>query len=160
MEGVFFVPHTAGSKLKKALQSQNEHLAQSLKVPSLRFVERSGTTIIEDVGQSDPWALDKCFERGDCWHCRGRLQLLQEAEERTTSKITGEATTTQPPEDCRTSLPGCTSEGLNYVLDCGTCRDKCIKRQYTIVLMAAQSVLAFYYVLKRVVFTCLLSVVQ
>ena len=55
---------------------------------------------------------------------------MSEAEERTVSKVTGEKARSNPPEDCRTSLPGCTMEGINYVLECGTCRDKGIKRQY------------------------------
>ena len=117
VEGVLFVPHTPASKLKEALQTQDEVLAQALGLPSLRFVEKSGTTILEDVGQSDPWAGEQYCGRKECWHCCGRPQLLSEAEERTVSKVTGEKARFNPPEDCRTSLPGCTTDGINYVLE-------------------------------------------
>ena len=55
VEGVVFVPYPPDSKLRNALQSQDEMLAAALQAPSLRFVERLGTTIVQDVGQSDPW---------------------------------------------------------------------------------------------------------
>ena len=62
--------------------------------------------------------------------CSGRVQLLREEEERTLAKVTGEEPASLPPDDCRTSLPGCKTEGINYVLECGTCRDRGLKRQY------------------------------
>ena len=75
IEGVVFVPQSPGSKLKEALHTQDEVLARALNIPSLSFVERSGTMVIQDIGQSDPWATDQFCPREDCWHCQGRLQL-------------------------------------------------------------------------------------
>ena len=98
-----------------------------MKVPSLRFVEK---TVIEDEGQSDPWILDQFCPRKEYWHCQGRLQLLKEAEDRLIEKVTGEAPPTCSPEYSRVSLPGCTTEGINYVLECSTCQDKGCRRQY------------------------------
>ena len=50
IEGVVFVPHTPNSKLRNERQEQDELLAVALQAPSLRFVERSGTTVVQDVG--------------------------------------------------------------------------------------------------------------
>ena len=105
-------------------------MVQALNVPSVRFIEKAGTTVIQDVGQSYPWASDKFCPRTNCWHCQGRYQLLKEEEERMVQSVTGEATSTCPPEDTRTSLPGCTSKGINFVSECGNCRDKGVRRQY------------------------------
>ena len=68
IEGVVFAQYTHGSKLKNSPQFQDEMLAVALQAPSLRFVERSRTTIVQDVGQSDPWASDMFCQRKECWH--------------------------------------------------------------------------------------------
>ena len=130
VEGVVLVPQTPASRLKEELQAQDEILAAALKIPSLRFVERSGCMIVQDVGQSDPWSRDMYCPRDGCWHCKGRYQIHKETEELAMAKVSGDNPKTSPPQDCRLSLPGCTSEGVNYVLECGTCRDKGCKRQY------------------------------
>ena len=44
-----FVPNTPGSILRDTFQEQDKTLAKALQVPSLRFVEKLGTTIIQDV---------------------------------------------------------------------------------------------------------------
>ena len=77
IEGVIFVPFTPGSKLRESLQRQDEMLAEALNVPSMRFIEKAGTIVIQDVGQSDPWAVDQFCPRTNCWHCQGRHQLLR-----------------------------------------------------------------------------------
>ena len=121
---------TPGSKVRDSLQKQDKMMAQALNVPSVRFVEKAGTTILQDVGQSDSWAKERFCPRKNCWHCQGRHKLLQEEEERAVTNVTGEATKVNPPKDSRTSIPGCTAEGINYVLECSNCTDKRLKRHY------------------------------
>ena len=96
IEGVIFVPFTPNSMLRDRLQSLDEDLGKCLQVPSLRFVEKAGTKIVQTLGQSDTWASERFCPRRNCHHCKGRLQLLQEAEQRSVAKITGEATSTNP----------------------------------------------------------------
>ena len=79
---------------------------------------------------SQTLGLLTCSARGRNAGIQGRVQLLKEAEERSISKVTWEKTPTNPSEDSRLFLPGCTTEGINYVLECSTCRDKGVKRQY------------------------------
>ena len=55
VECVVFVPYTPRSKLKNALQSQDDILCQTLKVPGVWFIERGGDKIVETVGQANPW---------------------------------------------------------------------------------------------------------
>ena len=69
IEGVVFVPFTPNSALRVKQQSLDEELAKCLQVPSMRFVEKAGTNIVQSLGQSDPWASDKFFQRKECWHC-------------------------------------------------------------------------------------------
>ena len=72
VECVVFVPATPGSKLRDTLQKNDDNLSKALDAPSLRFVEKGGTTIQEKFGQSDPWKGDTFCQREDCLHCQGR----------------------------------------------------------------------------------------
>ena len=69
MECVVFVPATPGSRLRDTLQKEDDNMSQALNAPSLRFMEKGGTTIQEKVGQSDPWKGDTFCQREDCLHC-------------------------------------------------------------------------------------------
>ena len=55
VETVCFVPFTAGSQLKKQLQEKDDTLGVTLGFPRIRFVERGGTSILDEVGSSSPW---------------------------------------------------------------------------------------------------------
>ena len=46
---VMFVPATPDSRLKTILQNQDNILCKSMNCPQVRFIERAGTTIVEDL---------------------------------------------------------------------------------------------------------------
>ena len=46
------------------------------------------------------------------------------------SKVTGGPPKSTPPKGTSSLLPGCTSEGINYSLECLTCRQLGTKRIY------------------------------
>ena len=71
-ETVVFIPSTPGSKLKNLLQSQDNLITSSMNTPQVRFVERSGTTVMEDLGRTNPWAAEWFCPRKDCVPCQGR----------------------------------------------------------------------------------------
>ena len=60
----------------------------------------------------------------------GRYTLYEEEEDRAMAKVSGEAPKYSPPKGTSSSLPGCTTEGLTYVIECMTCRKRGIKRTY------------------------------
>ena len=68
-----FVPQTAGSVLKKALQNTEENLMGEGKV---RYIEQRGRTIESQLVRKDPW--EESCEREDCFTCltgrKGRCQ--------------------------------------------------------------------------------------
>ena len=80
VECVVFVPATPGSRLRDTLQKEDDNMSQALNAPSLRFVEKGGTTIKEKVGQSDPWKGDTFCQREYCLHCQGRYVLAEEED--------------------------------------------------------------------------------
>jgi hypothetical protein len=55
-EATIFVPATPRSSLKEALQKADDLFARAHGQPRIRFIERSGTTIMNELGKSDPWA--------------------------------------------------------------------------------------------------------
>ena len=57
-ETVVFILSTPGSRLKEILQSQDNLITSSMSTPQVRFVERSGTTLMEDLGKNNPWAAE------------------------------------------------------------------------------------------------------
>ena len=94
----------------------------------MKFVEKGGETIIDRVGQSDPWKGETFCKRTDCLHSEGRYEIAKEQEERTAAKIIGEKLRSNLPKGTFISIPGCTSEGVTYSLECMTCRKAGIKR--------------------------------
>ena len=56
IETVMFVPATPGSELKTRLPRQDNILCQASNCPQVRFVERAGTTLMEELGKNNPWA--------------------------------------------------------------------------------------------------------
>ena len=101
-ESVLFIPHTEGSKLRKALQAAEDKYARLNGTDKVRMVERGGRKIMQLLVRSDPWAGEPCG-RQDCLPC-----------------TTG--------EEGRTGI--CTKEGILYKLSCTLCRDLDVKAWY------------------------------
>ena len=59
VECVVFVPATPGSKLRDILQEKDNTISEIMGAPALKFVEKGGPTILDKVGQSDPWKGDR-----------------------------------------------------------------------------------------------------
>ena len=75
--------------------------------------------------------------RKDCLPCRGQLILGAEAEEEALKQVCGEEGKPENNKEGRKktaeerrSLPGCTTEGCNYVIECLPCRKAGITRRY------------------------------
>ena len=108
-----------------------------MNTPSIRVVERAGTKLMEEIGDTDPWRKEWCCQRMSCLPCQGQSILGAEKEEAAVQQVCGlqdgtsdGKTAVWPKEDCR-SLPGCTKEGCNYVIECLECRKRGIKRRYS-----------------------------
>ena len=50
-----FVPATPGSALKKLLQKAEDEAGKLMNTPVVRIVERAGTKLMEEVGDTNPW---------------------------------------------------------------------------------------------------------
>ena len=59
-----------------------------------------------------------------------RQVIAQEREDLAAAKISGEQPRSNPPKGTMNSIPGCTSDGIVYSLECMECRRKGIKRTY------------------------------
>ena len=81
IETVVFIPATPGSELKARLQRQDNIMCQASNCPKVRFLERAGTTLIEELGKNNPWASEWYCPRQDCLPYQGRMELAAEAEE-------------------------------------------------------------------------------
>ena len=84
---------------------------------------------METVGRNNPGAKDWWCPRKDCAPCQGRRALALEEVEEALMRTENKEVKKKSDQD-RTALPSCTSEGVNYVLECLTCRRKGLKRQY------------------------------
>ena len=101
--------------MKGRLQRQDNTICQASNFPQVRFVERAGTTLMEELGNNNPWANDWFCPRQDCLPCQGRLELAKEAEEEAMRMLNKEETdTTKPKKPERNSIPSCTGERTNY----------------------------------------------
>ena len=129
VEAVCFVPFTPGSRLKKELQTVDDILSQTMNAPRVRFVERGGQSIIEEVGSNNPWKQEEFCGRDRCGVCEGRVIIGAEKEEETAAMVTGESKPTKKPKEDMLALPGCTEEGVNYSLECLQCRKEGVRRQ-------------------------------
>lgn len=125
-----FVVTTPVSKLRDLLQEKDDKISELMNAPALRFIEKGGRTILGKVGQSGPWKGETFCRREDCLHFQGRYVLVQEEEDKVMAKVTGGPPKYTPPKGTSTSLPGCTTEGVNYSLECLTCRRMGTKRIY------------------------------
>ena len=96
-------------------------MCQASNCPQVRFVERAGTTIIEELGKNNPWASEWYCPRQDCLPCQGRMELAAEAEEEAGKMLDkSEVSKLKAGKADRKSLPSCISEGANYCIECLT----------------------------------------
>ena len=84
---------------------------------------------METVGSNNPDSKEWNCGRKDCAPCRGRELLGAEAEEQSLKIVQNQDVITFKPED-KSALPSCTGEGVNYSLECLTCRKKGDIKQY------------------------------
>ena len=137
MEAVLFVPATPGSELRKLIQKAEDQASKLMNSPTVRVVERARTKIMQEVGDNNPWKKEWCCPRKTYPPCQGQALLGAEKEEESLRLVCGnvEGQTGETKkgswlkDDCR-SLPGCTGEGCNYVIECLSCRKAGLKRRY------------------------------
>ena len=114
--------------------------------PTVRVVERSGTKIIEEVGNNNPWKKEWACPRADCLPCQGQVILASEAKEEAVKLVCGEEGKEgtldgvsegrkdnqgrKKSAEERKSLTCCTKEGCNYIIECLTCRKAGAARRY------------------------------
>ena len=88
---------------------------------------------MEEFGSNNPWSCEWFCPRKDCLPCQGRIFLAEEEIEQSLKMVTGEGDA-QPPKkkdrEAKKALPSCTSEGMNYSLECMSCRKRDILRIY------------------------------
>ena len=89
VETVIFIPSTPNSELKERLQKADNSMVKLLNTPSAKFVERRGTTVIDDLGRTNPWSQDWFCPRTECEPCKGTLYLVKEAEKEALRKVIG-----------------------------------------------------------------------
>ena len=117
-----------------------DQAAVMMNTPSIRIVERAGTKIMEEIGDTNPWKSEWCCQRKTCLPCQGQVILGAEREEAAKKLFCGGQEGGQGgdkegktgmwlKEDCK-SLPGCTTEGCNYAIECLGCRRQGVKRRY------------------------------
>ena len=118
--------------MPKICQDSEDQVARLMNTPTVRIVERAGVKLIQEVGNNNPWSREWSCTRRTCLPCQGQAILGAEEEEAALKMADGDQedqrTARWPREDIR-SLPGCTSEGCNYVLECLQCRKDGIKRR-------------------------------
>ena len=81
IETVVFIPATPASGLKNILQKQDDTICLATNCPQVRFVERACVTVMEELGRSNPWAKEWCYNRKDCAPFQGRGLLAAEAKD-------------------------------------------------------------------------------
>ena len=81
-----------------------------MNCPQVRFVERAGTTVIEDLGRNNPLVSEWSFPRPNCLPCPGCTILAAEAEEEATRMVRKEGSANKLKKEGRVFLPSCTSE--------------------------------------------------
>ena len=71
IEGVYYVPYTKGSRLKKKIQAIEDNAVKNKKTGRLRILERLGSSIKEDISNPTPWKNSHCG-RSKCMACKTR----------------------------------------------------------------------------------------
>ena len=97
-----------------------------LKCPSVRFVERGGRTVVDELSKSNPWAKEAACCRKGCLPCWGRGWLETEKAEASEARREGREPAYKIRKELTTSLPNCRKEGINYTLECITYEFFCV----------------------------------
>ena len=84
---------------------------------------------MEELGSNNPWSTEWFCPRKDCLQCQGRAFLAEEETEQSLKLVTGEGTPTKGKPD-RKAIPSCTGEGMNYCIECISCRKQGLRRIY------------------------------
>ena len=87
IETVVFIPATPDSILRKSLQQQDNLITQAMDSPMVRFVERSGVKLVDDVGNTSD---DEYCGRIGCMVCEGRAVVGGEKEEESARNVGGD----------------------------------------------------------------------
>ena len=67
-EAVMFVPPTPGQELVKLLQEGDDRAREGTKQRRVKFVERGGETVKDQLCRNNPWGKRRC-ERERCLSC-------------------------------------------------------------------------------------------
>ena len=67
IEAIIFVQATHKSKLQKILQLKDDEYTKMHKLAKIKFIERSGSKLIDILGSKNPWQARHCNR--DCWLC-------------------------------------------------------------------------------------------
>ena len=95
----------------KELKAADELLTLHTQSPEVRFVERSGQTIVDVMGRSNPWSSEQFCDRVNCKPCSSRTWLQEEAD-REPITMPGELPKPKPGKEDTVALPGCTVESV------------------------------------------------
>ena len=115
IETVLFVPYIPGSALVKILQEREDLLCKMLGTKcKIKFVERTGTKIVDLIGRKDPWAEMPCG-RGMCLTGIPVKGNEREKERRDKEIETGIITTKER------KVGTCQNENITYKIMCQTC---------------------------------------
>ena len=102
IEGIIFIPCTPRGELVKELQKIEDIFAKRHGLKRVKFVERGGDTLTEQLTKKNPWGGVDC-ERKKCWLCHG-------GEEKQLGK--------------------CIEEGVLYRISCLGCLQRGIETSY------------------------------
>ena len=118
-------------KLRKLLQRMDEDLCRTTNSPKARFIERGGPTLLDLVGRNNPWGREWTCPCRNNLPCQSRGLLAAEEEDESAKMLDKslgkEVVKRRSPED-RKAIPSCTSEGVNYIIECYTCRRNGLRR--------------------------------
>ena len=87
VETVVFVPSIENSQLRDKLQKADDQMTRTLNTPVVKFVERGGTMIIEDLGRTNPWSLDWFCPRKEFSPCNRRMFLANKFEKEAIARV-------------------------------------------------------------------------
>ena len=81
--------------------------------------------LIDLVSRSNSWAKEWQCGQGNCAPCEGRLMLAAEEEKEAIDLAYGDGKPRgRKDPDLRKAIPSCTGDGVNYSVECVTCRQE------------------------------------
>ena len=79
--------YTGNPRVNFEEHEKDDIILEVMGSPALRFVEKGGETLMEKIGQSDPWKGETFYMRADCLHCKGRYIIAKEQEDKAAAKL-------------------------------------------------------------------------